>query len=97
MEKRLCRWLLLCHDRVKSDELLLTQEAIANMLGGRRESVTIAAGNLQHLGLLRYSRGHISILDRPGLEAAACECYPIVRDESERLFGAERKLRGVSC
>jgi CRP-like cAMP-binding protein len=88
VEKRLCRWLLLCHDRIESDQLLMTQEFIANMLGGRRESVTVAAGRLQDLGLIHYSRGHISILDRKGLEGAVCECYQIVRAESDRLIGA---------
>jgi cAMP-binding proteins - catabolite gene activator and regulatory subunit of cAMP-dependent protein kinases len=86
VEKRLCRWLLLCHDRVASDELQMTQEFISNMLGGRRESVTVAAGRLQDAGLIHYSRGHIRILDRKGLEAASCECYAIVKEEFERLF-----------
>jgi CRP-like cAMP-binding protein len=86
VEKRLCRWLLLCQDRVHSDELPMTQEFISNMLGGRRESVTVAAGRLQDTGLIHYSRGHITILDRPGLEAAVCECYQIVKTEVERLF-----------
>ena len=95
MEKRLCRWLLLSHDRVKSDELLMTQEFIANMLGGRRESVTVAAGRLQDAGLIYYSRGHIRILNREGLESGACECYHIVKSEVELLFAdldsAERR------
>ena len=86
VEKRLGRWLLLCHDRVDSDELRMTQEFIANMLGGRRESVTVAAGHLQDAGLIHYARGQIRILDRRGLETAACECYRIVREEMERLF-----------
>jgi CRP-like cAMP-binding protein len=86
MEKRLCRWLLLSHDRVRSEELLMTQEFIANMLGGRRESVTVAAGRLQDSGLIDYARGHIRILDRKGLEAGACECYRIVELEVDRLF-----------
>jgi CRP-like cAMP-binding protein len=88
VEKRLCRWLLLCHDRVDSDELQMTQEFISNMLGGRRESVTVAAGHLQDAGLIHYSRGQISILDRKGLEATTCECYGIVREELDRLFRA---------
>jgi CRP-like cAMP-binding protein len=87
VEQRLCRWLLLCHDRVQSDELEMTQEFIANMLGGRRESVTVAAGHLQDAGWIHYARGHISILDRKGLEGAVCECYRIVRDEFDRLYG----------
>ena len=86
VEKRLCRWLLLSHDLVQSDELEMTQEFISNMLGGRRESVTVAAARLQDAGLIRYSRGHITILNRAGLEAAVCECYRIVRDEFERLL-----------
>ena len=86
MEKRLCRWLLLCHDRVASDQLPMTQEFISNMLGGRRESVTVAAGRLQDAGLIHYSRGHIRILNRGGLEAAACECYQTVRRELDRLL-----------
>jgi CRP-like cAMP-binding protein len=88
VEQRLCRWLLLSRDRVETDELAMTQEFISNMLGGRRESVTVAAGRLQDAGLIRYSRGHISVLDRRGLEAGVCECYRIVRDEYDRLFGA---------
>jgi hypothetical protein len=87
VEKRLCRWLLLSHDLVPSNELAMTQEFIANMLGGRRESVTVAAARLQDRGLIRYSRGHITILDRAGLESAVCECYRIVRNESARLLG----------
>lgn len=85
VEQRLSRWLLLSHDRVKSTELLMTQEFIANMLGGRRESVTVAAARLQDAGLIHYSRGRIVILDRVGLEAATCECYGIVKDELDRL------------
>ena len=91
VEQRLCRWLLLCHDRKNRSELLMTQELIANMLGGRRESVTVAAGHLQDAGLIHYCRGHITIMDRVGLEAAACECYRIVEDESDRLFGRKRR------
>jgi len=86
VEQRLCRWLLLCHDRTESNELLMTQEFISNMLGGRRESVTVAAGRLQDASLIHYSRGHIKILDRKGLEAAVCECYGVVKREVERLF-----------
>jgi CRP-like cAMP-binding protein len=87
VEQRLCRWLLLCRDRTRSDELLMTQEFIANMLGGRRESVTVAAGHLQDAGLIHYARGHIRILDRKGLEATVCECYRIVKAEFDRLLG----------
>jgi CRP-like cAMP-binding protein len=87
VEQRLCRWLLLCHDRVSLSEILMTQEYMANMLGGRRESVTVAAGHLQDLGLIHYSRGHITILDRKGLEMMVCECYRVVKDELDRLIG----------
>jgi CRP-like cAMP-binding protein len=85
VEQRLCRWLLLCHDRVNVPEIQMTQEYIANMLGGRRESVTVAAGHLQDLGLIHYSRGRITILDREGLEMMVCECYRVVKDEVDRL------------
>lgn len=91
VEKRLCRWLLLSHDRVRSDELLMTQEFISNMLGGRRESVTVAAGRLQDADLIHYARGQISILDRKGLEAAVCECYQVVKNETDRLIGETKK------
>jgi CRP-like cAMP-binding protein len=84
IEQRLCRWLLLCLDRVNCSEFLMTQEYIGNMLGGRRESVTVAAGRLQDAGVIHYSRGHIKILDRKGLEGIACECYQIVEDELRR-------------
>jgi CRP-like cAMP-binding protein len=87
LQQRLCRWLLLCLDRVQSNELHMTQEFISNMLGGRRESVTVAAGRLQDAGLITYSRGHIMVLDRSGLEATVCECYRVVQNEFERLFG----------
>jgi CRP-like cAMP-binding protein len=91
VEQRLCRWLLLCHDRKNRSDLLMTQELIANMLGGRRESVTVAAGHLQDAGLIHYCRGHIRIVNRAGLEAAVCECYRIVEHESDRLLGRKRK------
>jgi CRP-like cAMP-binding protein len=91
LEQRLCRWLLLCHDRVNGSEILMTQEYIANMVGGRRESVTVAAGHLQDIGLIHYSRGHIKILDREGLEAVVCECYKIVSNELNRLIGTSRR------
>ena len=87
IEQQLCRWLLLSRDRLDSDELVMTQELIANMLGVRREGVTAAAGRLQEQGLISYVRGRIRILDRPGLEAVVCECYRVVRDEYERLLG----------
>ena len=87
IEQQLCRWLLLSHDRLDSDELVMTQELIANMLGVRREGVTAAAGRLQEQGLISYVRGRLHILDRPGLEAAVCECYKVVKDEYDRLLG----------
>ena len=88
IEQQLCRWLLLSRDRLDSDELVMTQELIANMLGVRREGVTAAAGRLQEQGLIGYVRGRIRILDRPGLEAVVCECYRVVKDEYERLLGS---------
>ena len=89
IEKQLCRWLLLSHDRLDSDELVMTQELIANMLGVRREGVTHAAQRLQESGLISYVRGRIRILDRAGLEAVVCECYKVVKDEYDRLLGDE--------
>ena len=86
LDQQLCRWLLLSLDRLRSNELIMTQELIANMLGVRREGVTEAAGNLQRAGLIEYSRGRITVLDRPGLEARSCECYGVVRKEFERLL-----------
>jgi CRP-like cAMP-binding protein len=87
VEQRLCRWLLMTHDRTHSDELQMTQEFISNMLGVRREGVTHAAQGLQQQGFISYVRGHIKILDRPGLETHVCECYQVVCDEHARLFG----------
>ena len=87
VEARLARWLLKMHDRVTGDTFLLTQESLALMLGVARPSVTVNALTLQHAGFIQYQRGHIRILDRPGLEAAACECYWIVRREFDRLLG----------
>ncbi len=86
VDQQLCRWLLLSIDRLPSDKLVMTQELIANMLGVRREGVTEAAGELQRAGLIRYSRGRITVLDRAGLEARACECYAVVKRESDRLL-----------
>ena len=88
IEQQLCRWLLLSLDRLPSNELNMTQELIANMLGVRREGVTEAAGHLQAAGLIDYSRGKITVLDRPKLEARVCECYGVVRRETDRLFPA---------
>ena len=90
IEQRLCRWLLLCDDRTGCAELLMTQELLAHMLGGRRESVTVAAGHLQDMRLIHYCRGHINILDRRGLEASACECYRTVKEEVARLHHSMR-------
>ena len=90
-EQRLCRWLLMCHDRVQSNDLQMTQEFISNMLGGRRETVTVAAGRLQDAGLIRYSRGHITNLDRQRLEETGCECYLRVEAERERDGWPEAK------
>jgi len=86
VDQQLCRWLLLSLDRIASNELIMTQELIANMLGVRREGVTEAAGKLQRAGLINYSRGHITVLDRPGLEARVCECYQVVKTEFDRLL-----------
>ena len=86
VDQQLCRWLLLSHDRLAGDELIMTQELIADMLGVRREGVTEAAGKLQHAGLIHDSRGKITIVDRPGLEARVCECYAVVRQEFKRLL-----------
>ncbi|MDP2065539.1 MAG: Crp/Fnr family transcriptional regulator [Burkholderiaceae bacterium] len=88
LDQQLCRWLLLSLDRLQDDELLMTQELMANMLGVRREGVTEAALKLQRAGLIRYSRGHITVLDRPGLERRTCECYGVVKTEYDRLLGA---------
>jgi CRP-like cAMP-binding protein len=86
VEQQLCRWLLLSHDRLNSNELIMTQELIANMLGVRREGVSVAAHHLQEAGLIRYKRGHITIVDRKALESWVCECYQVVRTECERLL-----------
>jgi CRP-like cAMP-binding protein len=86
VDQQLCRWLLLSLDRLSSDRLTMTQELIANMLGVRREGVTEAAGKLQKLGAIRYRRGQITVLDRPQLERLSCECYAVVKKESDRLL-----------
>ena len=86
VDQQLCRWLLLSLDRLPSNDLVMTQELIANMLGVRREGVTEAAGKLQGAGLIHYARGRITVLDRPGLEARVCECYEVVRQEFRRLL-----------
>jgi CRP-like cAMP-binding protein len=86
VDQQLCRWLLLSLDRLPANELTMTQELIANMLGVRREGVTEAAGKLQSANLIHYSRGRITVLDRPGLEARVCECYGVVQREFKRLL-----------
>ena len=86
VEQQLCRWLLLSLDRLSSNEITMTQELIANMLGVRREGVTAAAGSLQRAGLIRYARGHIEVLDRARLEQEVCECYAVVKKEFDRLL-----------
>jgi CRP-like cAMP-binding protein len=86
VDQQLCRWLLLSLDRLASNELIMTQELIANMLGVRREGITEAAGKLHQAGLINYRRGHITVLDRPGLEARVCECYQVVKKEFDRLL-----------
>lgn len=86
IDQQLCRWLLLSIDRLDSNQLLMTQELIANMLGVRREGVTEAAGNLQKKNLIKYSRGHITVIDRRGLEERCCECYSVVKQEYDRLL-----------
>jgi len=94
VDQQLCRWLLLSLDRLPSNELVMTQELIADMLGVRREGVTEAAGNLQAAGLIHYSRGKITVIDREKLEARVCECYAVVRRETDRLLprGEYRRL-----
>ena len=87
VDQQLCRWLLLSHDRVNADDLVMTQELIADMLGVRREGVTVAAGRLQDSGAISYTRGHIKVLDRQKLEACSCECYQVVKSEFDRLLG----------
>lgn len=89
VEQQLCRWLLLTLDRLPSNELTMTQELIAGMLGVRREGITETAGNLQREGLISYRRGHITVLDRTGLESHACECYGVVKKEFHRLLSVK--------
>ena len=96
VEQQLCRWLLLTLDRAPSHELIMTQELVASMLGVRREGVTEAAGKLQHAGFIRYRRGHITVLDRAGLETQACECYAVVKKELSRLLCDVRYRQGTS-
>jgi CRP-like cAMP-binding protein len=96
LDQQLCRWLLLSLDRLSGNELSMTQELIANMLGVRREGVTEAAGKLHQAGLIEYSRGRITVLDRPGLEARVCECYQVVKTETDRLLPPPRKVPLIS-
>ena len=86
LDQQFCRWLLLSIDRLTSNDLIMTQELIANMLGVRREGVTEAAGNVQRAGLIEYNRGHITVINRAGLEKRACECYQVVKTECDRLL-----------
>ena len=95
VEQQLCRWLLLTLDRVPTHDLTMTQELIANMLGVRREGVTEAAGRLQQRGMISYRRGHISVLNRAGLETGACECYQVVKKEFARLLSDVRQRTGT--
>ena len=95
VEQQLCRWLLLTRDRIPSRELIMTQELVARMLGVRREGITEAAGNLQNAGLISYRRGHITVLGRSGLEARACECYAVVKNETARLLSDVRHRQDV--
>ncbi len=96
VEQQLCRWLLSTLDRIPSGELVMTQELIASLLGVRREGITEAAGKLQHAGFIRYRRGHISVLERDGLEACVCECYAVVRKELSRLLSDVQHRQGIS-
>lgn len=96
VEQQLCRWLLLTLDRLPSNELTMTQQLIANMLGVRREGVTEAAGKLQEAGLIRYRRGHITVMNRAGLERDVCECYQVVKKEFARLLSDVRNRQGLS-
>jgi CRP-like cAMP-binding protein len=97
VEQQLCRWLLLTLDRLPGNELVMTQELVASMLGVRREGITEAAGKLQDVGFIRYRRGHIAVLDRSGLETRACECYAVVKKELGRLLADVRYRQTVSA
>jgi CRP-like cAMP-binding protein len=97
IEQQLCRWLLLTLDRLPSNELVVTQELVASALGVRRESITEAAGKLQRAGLIRYRRGHLTVLERSGLEAGACECYAVVKKEIGRLLSDVRYRQGTTA
>src|SRR6187397_1143096 len=95
LDQQLCRWLLLSLDRLAGNQLQMTQELIANMLGVRREGVTEAAGKLQKLGVIKYVRGKITVLDRPHLERLSCECYAVVKLETDRLLGPQSQIPGL--
>lgn len=95
VEQQLCRWLLMTLDRLPSNELVMTQELVAGMLGVRREGITEAAGKLQKAGFIQYRRGHITVLDRRGLEGHACECYAVLRKELLRLVSDVRRHQGA--
>lgn len=96
IDQQLCRWLLMSLDRLSDNRLTMTQELIANMLGVRREGVTEAAGKLQKLGVIQYYRGHITVIDRPALEALCCECYAVVRRETDRLASYYDATSGIA-
>jgi CRP-like cAMP-binding protein len=95
LEQQLCRWLLLTLDRLPSNELVMTQELVASMLGVRREGITEAAGNLQRAGFISYRRGHIAVLDRSGLKSRTCECYAVVKNELNRLLSDVQYRQGT--
>ena len=95
IDQRLARWLLMAHDRARTDEFPMTHEFLAMMLGVRRAGITVAAGQLQRAGFIRYERGCVEVTDRPGLESASCECYGVVRRAQERLLGPPPGTRGV--
>jgi CRP-like cAMP-binding protein len=97
IDQQLCRWLLLSIDRLSTNELVMTQELIANMLGVRREGVTEAAGKLQRSGLIKHLRGHITVVDRPGLELRVCECYQVVKLEFDRLLPICNPCNPILC
>ena len=97
VEQQLCRWLLLTLDRMPTNELIMTQELVASMLGVRREGITEAAGKLRQAGFIRYRRGHIAVLERSGLEASACECYAVVRKELSRLLSDVQYRQGIAA
>ena len=97
IEQQLCRWLLLTLDRLPSNELIMTQELVASVLGVRREGITEIAGKLQRAGLIRYRRGHIAVLERSGLEAGACECYAVLKKELGRLLSDVRYRQSTSA